>query len=372
MSIGYTKNLVTASAPAAADLSSSQLYFGKLNSSGKVAVCSSRGERAHGVIWNDPDAADKGATLAVGGIVPVECGGTFDPGDPITCDSSGKAIKATLSSDVVHGEAFESGTSGERASVLLNRSGYTAHPSPTFLEDFENSYAVNDQLAAIQADGTIASGTAQEVNILHTAGTRFAYAPMGTQTITTPVIAAGVSSAVCLNIGMDQTDNDGVELWHGLYPANGRPFIVGKDAAFYMEIDVSVADVSGTDDFAFGFRRAEAPRANVDDYLDAAAFNVISGDVYIETILNNAATSATDTTDNFADGERHAFKVLVSAAGVVTFQHDIAASGTFAAPTVTATYTFDDGDPVVPFAYFLNASDLAGVVGVYKFGADFS
>ena len=159
---------------------------------------------------------------------------------------------------------------------------------------------------------------------------------------------------------MDQTDNDGVEITHGI-TSRARPyFTVGTDSAFYFEVTFSIADVSGTDDCAVGFRKAEAYQANIDDYDEMAALNVISGDIKIETILNAGATTTTDTTDNWADAASKRLKVLVSDAGVVTYTID------GSAPTTTAAFTFDDGEKVVPFFYFLNASDLAGAVNITK------
>lgn len=55
-------------------------------------------------------------------------------------------------------------------------------------------------------------------------------------------------------------------------------------------------------------------------------------------------------------------KILVSAAGVVTYLHDAATPGTLLAPTVTAAFTFDPGDPVIPFFRFLTHGDIPGVV----------
>ena len=50
-------------------------------------------------------------------------------------------------------------------------------------------------------------------------------------------------------------------------------------------------------------------RLDVDDYDEAAFLNVILGDIYIETILNNAATTSTDTTNNVTDGGTVTLKV---------------------------------------------------------------
>lgn len=199
--------------------------------------------------------------------------------------------------------------------------------------------------------GGAAGGTAGDENVLILPTTAFEYHILGTQTITAPSLAA-----TGLNIGMDQTDNDGVELGHGITARNPVSFVIGTDAAFFFRVRFSIADVSGTDDCAIGFRKAEAYQANIDDYADMAVLNVISGNINIETIKGSAATTTTDTTDNWADGETHELKVLVSSTGVVTYTIDNAA------PTTTAAYTFTDALTVVPFFYFLHATDLAGAV----------
>ena len=91
-----------------------------------------------------------------------------------------------------------------------------------------------------------------------------------------------------------------------------------------------------------------------------AVLNVISGDITIETILNAASTTSTDTTDNWADTATHSLKVKVTSAGVVTYLID----GT--APSTTAAFTFDSGEVVTPFFYFIHASDVAGAVVLQK------
>jgi hypothetical protein len=361
---------MTVSVPASGDLSSSQFSLVKINTSGQLAVGATRGERVHGVLLDDPAAAGRAGVLCYQGVAQVTCGATFEEGDPLTTNASGQAIKADRAGDIVFGTALEPGASGARASVIVGvAGGATGDPQQIHVEDFENNYEATEDPAAIQADGTVASGTAAEVNILHLKSGNLQYSALGTQTITVPVmITDAVNSLVALNIGMDQTDDDGVNIWSHYGPgASGRPFVIGSDAAFYALWKWSVQDVSGTDDLHFGFRRAEIPNAAFDNYLDAAGFHVSGTTVNLETILNNAGTTTTDTTDAVADAARtYTFKVLVSAAGVVTYQHDIASEGTLAAPTSVAAFTFDDGDPVIPFIFFLNSADVAGEVAIYK------
>lgn len=194
--------------------------------------------------------------------------------------------------------------------------------------------------------GGAASGTGNANNFLMISGNTFEYVPKGTQTIIIPV-----RTAAGLNVGMDQTDNDGVEITNGMAVGVAKKvFTVGTDPAFFFRCKFSIATVAGTDDCAVGFRKAEADQANLDDYDEMAALNVISGNITIETILNNAATSSTDTTDNWADAATHTLEVRVSYGGVVTFLID------GKAPTVTAAFTFDAGEVVVPFFFMLQAN----------------
>jgi len=194
-------------------------------------------------------------------------------------------------------------------------------------------------------------GTAGDENLLIFDENIFEYHILGAQTI-----AAPVRSATGLNVGMDQTDNDGVEISQGILANSRSAFVVGTSKAFCLKVKFTIPDVSGTDDCAIGFRKAEAYQANIDDYDEMAALNVISGNITIETILNAGATTSTDTTDDWADAASKTLEVYVDANGVVTYKID------GVAPTTTAAFTFDDGEVVVPFFYFLHASDLAGAV----------
>ena len=137
-------------------------------------------------------------------------------------------------------------------------------------------------------------------------------------------------------------------------------FTVGKQA-FSAELTFSIEDVSGTDDCAFGFAKVEAHAAAIDNRDEMAVLNVISGDINIETILNNGATTTTDTTDNWADTATHSLKVAVDIAGAVTYKID----GND--PTTTAAFSFDIGEVVTPSFYMLQAGDLTGAVVFEKF-----
>lgn len=205
-----------------------------------------------------------------------------------------------------------------------------------------------DPIAAAPLGAGAATGTAGDVNLLMwpLTGT-LEYIIKGTQTILGPAMVAGG-----LDIGsLDQTANDGIEL---VTSGNAGTFTVGTDAAFYMEVELTIADVSGTDDCFVGFRKVEDGEANLDDYDELAGLNVISGAINIETILNGDDTTTTDTTDTWADGEKKKLRIEVSAAGVVTYKIDDAP------PTTTAAFTFDNGEVVRPCIFFLQDTDIAG------------
>lgn len=211
--------------------------------------------------------------------------------------------------------------------------------------------------------GGATSGTL--TNVLYTPNIQLEYKPIGTQTILAPSLVSIAEGLSALNIGMTQTDDVGVEFCPGILNSNHMAFNIGVSAAFFFRVKFSIADVSGTDDCAIGFRGVQAYQAAIDDYTDMAVLNVISGNITIETILNGAATVSTDTTNNWADTETHQLEVFVSNTGVVTYTIDNAA------PIVTAAYTFTNDLYVVPFFYLLNSADLVGAVNILEWECGF-
>ncbi len=212
-------------------------------------------------------------------------------------------------------------------------------------EKFDCSPAVNN------ITGAAAAGTDTAVHAMIFPRTGFEYQCIGTQTILCPqIVATG------LDISLDATDNEGIQLTQGITARSRTAFTVGTDV-FYAKCKFYITDVSDTDDCAFGFRKAEAYQAAIDDYDEMACLNVISGNITIETILNAAATTSTDTTDDWADGEEHTLEVYVDINGAVTYKID------GDAPTVTAAFSFDDAEVVIPFFYMIHAAaSTAGVI----------
>ena len=182
-----------------------------------------------------------------------------------------------------------------------------------------------------------------------------------------PIVGQAIDKPAAATTGMDyaydQTDNDGFQIVMSDSVTKGREgidrFTVGKQA-FTAELEFLITDVSGTDDCAFGFAKVDVHRAAIDDCDEMAVLNVISGNITIETVLNNGSTTSTDTTDDWADTAIHRLKVLVAKDGAVTYKID------GAAPSTTAAFSFDAGEVVTPMMYVLQASDLAGSMVLRK------
>ena len=169
-----------------------------------------------------------------------------------------------------------------------------------------------------------------------------------------PVKSAGVG----LVIPNDNTANEGIEMTvSDSLNSTGPCYTIGTDAAFRIDVKFKITDVSDYDVACVGFRKQAAYTAAVEahaelitDYDDVALLNVNAGDIFTGTRLNAGTGTLTDTTDNWADTATKTLSVLVSSAGVTTFQID------GAAPTTTQTHTFDDGDVVIPFVAFTKAA----------------
>jgi hypothetical protein len=278
-------------------------------------------------------------------------------GDNIYFDSANDPVLSRKQSGQLFGKALEAITTVGGTSTIQVMIG-------TFEEDIEAEgvgtdceFKTNPVTAAVSGGGT--SGTGGTQNALVVDGVNFEYVPLGTQTITAPKLVAGG-----LDWGMDQTADDGFIATRGITARNPESFVIGTSPAFFARLRLTLADVSGTDDCFFGFVNAATYPSNFDDFTDAAGFNVISGDIKIETILNNAGTTTTDTTDNWADAATHELEIRVSSTGVVTYLID------GVAPTTTAAFTFDTGDRVFPCMFFLHDANICDTVvtGKWKSG----
>jgi predicted RecA/RadA family phage recombinase len=249
-------------------------------------------------------------------------------------------------SGVPFGIALEAVSRGSTATIEV----MLTQPAAAF-GDFHETF--NSAPLATLATGGAVSGDEEAVNLLtFDGGNVIEMYNIGTQSILAPTITAGGA-----DISRDQTDGDGSEFTRGITSQSPQAFTVGTDA-FYCRVVASIEDVSGADTFLAGFRKAAAYTADFNDYTDLAGLNVEGGNIKTETILNNGATTTTDTTDDWADEATHVLEVFVSTAGAVSYKIDGASPTTQA----TTTFSFDSGDTVVPCLIFEHGSDVAGEV----------
>lgn len=176
------------------------------------------------------------------------------------------------------------------------------------------------------------------------------------QTIIKPVMTSSG-----LLVSGDLTVAEGFEYNFGAARNNSRhAFTIGTSAAFFFELRMTVADVSGASPYMIGFRKTEANNATLTTYTDYAMIGLDAiaavGTVVLKTELNAGGTTNTNTTDAWTDGQTHTVRINVSAAGVVTYLID------GLAPTVTAAFTFDNGDVVAPFFRLEHAAAAPGTV----------
>jgi hypothetical protein len=256
---------------------------------------------------------------------------------------------------------------GSRMPVLYTSTGFRDANSST-ARGRVGSRSVREQfqydpIACGRLGVGAAVGTTGSRNLLRFPGTQFEYHIKGTQTILAPVL-----TAVGLDIGMDQTSGDGIELTHGILSRSPVAFTVGTDAAFYVSATIKVADASGVNPLLIGFRKAEAYQATMAAYADYAMIGIIGtadpNTIFLTTEAAGGGNTNTDTTMTWADAAIKQLKVKVSSAGVVTYEVNNAA------PTATAAFSFTAADVVVPCLFFLNGTG-GGLVEISNWEVDF-
>jgi hypothetical protein len=119
------QKLHVVSLPADADLSTKQYYMLKLNNSSGVARAAVAGEGSDvvGILQNVPNAANRAAEVAIGGISKCIAGGSITAGNRVSPDSNGKATAVGSSDDYAFGVALDSAAAGDIFRVLIRPIG---------------------------------------------------------------------------------------------------------------------------------------------------------------------------------------------------------------------------------------------------------
>lgn len=115
--MAHEEGCVNLSFEASGDLTANYFEAVKLTSSG-IAVCSSQGERAIGVLQNKPSVAGASATVAVSGKAKAYAGATIAVGDYVTPGADGR-MEVVATGDFVLGQAVTAGADGEIITVML-------------------------------------------------------------------------------------------------------------------------------------------------------------------------------------------------------------------------------------------------------------
>jgi hypothetical protein len=157
----------------------------------------------------------------------------------------------------------------------------------------------------------------------------------------------------------DQTDGPtAIELTHGTTARSDQARTVGTSPSCYLEATLKIDDISAVTELWFGWRKAEAYQADPDSYDEAACLNIglgADGRINITTILNNAATSTTNTSVTaLVDGDSVTLRVEVLKTGWCRFW----VNGT---ESTAATFKFDSGEVIVPFLHLDGETGDAGV-----------
>lgn len=236
-------------------------------------------------------------------------------------------------------------------------------PTPTVIKQYQYSDSINRrywdtdywfdnfQVNPISAKvgGGAATGTAGDLNVLYTAYGQYEYNIIGTQTTLAPVL-----DTFGLNLTMTGTSGQGIELSMGQTELSPMAFTIGEDAAFFLQAQFKVQDVSGSNPLIIGLRKVQAFNATLSNYTDFVSIGIVgtAGKIQLQTQLNTGGVTTTDTTLTAVDGAVFQVKIKVSSTGVVTYEYN------YAQPTVVAAFTFDSGDIVVPFIRFTEAADV--------------
>jgi hypothetical protein len=201
------------------------------------------------------------------------------------------------------------------------------------------------------------TGATGDTNIMVADGVTFEYHIKGTQTILAPVFGANG-----LNVSLDQTNNDGIEITEGITARSKGAKVIGENK-FFVELTLSVEDVSGADICYLGFRKTEAYQAALASYTDFAGLTINAGTINFIRRLNSGSVLTTDTGEDLADNGTVTLRVEVDGVGKVKVLVD----GVDVTP---ADFTFDDGDVVIPHFFLLHDTDIAGEVNFKRYERD--
>lgn len=233
---------------------------------------------------------------------------------------------------------------------------YENDPS-SMIEFFEQTAILSDN----DGIGVPTSGDNAE-NLVNIGKNQFRYITEGA----TGADPAGSNLANGFNLERgSENSTDGIEMSAEIGALAPQEFIVGKQECSFR-IEFAIEDVSGSDDFAVGFRKKEAYQGVTDAYDEAAWLGwdaaADPADIDINTIINDGTTTVTDTTVNLADTVTTVWEIRVDLDGLATFFiDDVEVTGVLA-----ADFNFDADEVLIPFIHLTSSANLAGYIYVKK------
>lgn len=116
--MAYEEALKKISRPVAADMSSNQYRFVKIDSSGRAAL-SGTANKPDGVLQDDPSTAGDAGCIAIAGVSKVVAGAALDEGVDVTSDNAGRAVAAATGDEVAGRTLTSASGANSIVSVLL-------------------------------------------------------------------------------------------------------------------------------------------------------------------------------------------------------------------------------------------------------------
>lgn len=189
---------------------------------------------------------------------------------------------------------------------------------------------------------------------------------VGAPTLADVYTATRTTTANGMDFGLDDTDNDGMQLGPHQVAGNKGAF-TGQTDAFYVKATFTIEDASGIDPACIGFHDAQA-HADIDALAGLDAYGGVGEEVvalcigsgagvdpavlHTYTKVNNAASvDTTLTTSTWADGATHTLQINVAANGAVTYTYDGVAPAEAVALTVSV-------DTFFPFIVHNSSADV--------------
>jgi hypothetical protein len=162
-----------------------------------------------------------------------------------------------------------------------------------------------------------------------------------------------------LDIGqMDQTSGDGVELNTGLLGNGDWVFTTGTSPSFYFEVELKAGTAANVGTLMVGFRKVAANAQVYTSYTDYAGYLLSGGAIHTKTRKASGTAVDTDTTQTYADGVYHKYRVIIDGSGVVSYQVDGATPTVVPASAVTWTASTS----VMPFIEFIQGASQSTLV----------